>query len=81
MGKTKVLCLNSVVCFAVGTILFVYHIGTPKYDSIQLLTKQSVIQYPISYFRIDNETNTSTNQHNFFYWEGMNRIAYCWCEE
>ena len=33
----------------------------------------------MAYFQVDNGTSTLTNHHNFFYWEGMNKIQECWC--
>ena len=80
MGTCITLSLDSVVCFYVGVLLFNHIISNWNYKLIQLITKQSVIQHPIADFRTDYGTNLSTNQHNFFYWEGMNKIEDCWCE-
>ena len=69
--------LNVILCFAVRVLLFIHITRNWGYDYIEFLTKQSVIQRPIAYFKVDNDLKSLTNQHSFFYWEGTYMIWDC----
>ena len=71
-------CLNLLLDLSITIILF-YILDFEKPPTDVSLIQQSLIQQPITYFEIDN--NRSTNQHNFFHWEGTYTLQKCWCEE
>ena len=66
--------LDLFVCLAVGVLLIIHMNCNWEYSNIELYTKQSLIEQPMTYFNVDNGTYSLTNQHIFSYWEGMNSI-------